>query len=266
MKRKLMFQILAVVGLITFLSCNCNAQDDYKTLSDSKEWSLQLSDPCTGNWQDNWFLDGLIATVETSEDGMNFTAGPEFRNDAHHAVLWTEESFKGDVKMEYYYTRTDSQTINVNILYIQAQGIGTGPYDKDISKWNKLREVPKMSLYYDYMNPLHISYAAFPMVNEDPDNDYLRVRKYPVNEEITFDDMEVEPAYFDIGLFLPDVTYKVSVLKTDELMYMNVEGGGEEKLYSWDLSKKAKLEDGRIGLRHMYTRSARYKDFKVWTK
>jgi hypothetical protein len=88
---------------------------------------LKFSDPCTEDWEDNWFLDGNIATVENTENGMNFKAGPVNRNDAHHAVLWTKESFSGDVKIEYNYTRTDSQTVNVNILYIQATGTGKGP-------------------------------------------------------------------------------------------------------------------------------------------
>ena len=258
------FVYLVVVCL--FMGCSGKTQKDFESLKSSKDWTLKLSDSCTVNWQDNWFLDGLIATVENSEKGMNFTAGPEFRNDAHHAVLWTKESFKGDVKIEYNYTRTDSQVINVNILYIQAQGIGKGPYDKDISKWNHLREVPKMSLYYNYMNPLHISYAAFPMVNEDPENDYLRVRKYPVTDAITFKDMEVEPSYYDIGLFLPNISYKVTVIKTDSQLLMNVNGDGKNKLYTFDVSDKEKLVEGRIGLRHMYTRSARYSDFKVSTK
>ncbi len=220
-----------------------------------------MDDSCRGDWHEQWFLDGLIAKVENSQDGMNFTAGPEFGNDAHHAVLWTKESFQGDVKIEYNYTRTDNQTINVNILYIQAQGVNGR--DKDISKWNKLREVPTMKIYYEYMNPLHISYSAFPMVNDDPEDDYLRVRKYPISEKISFDKMEVEPTYFKIGLFKPYVTYKVTVIKSGNELYMDVEGDGRRECYIWDISNKEPLTDGRIGLRHMYTRSAQYSDFKV---
>ncbi len=238
----------------------------YEDVKGSPDWELQFEDSCTGSWQDNWFLDGKIATVENSELGMNFTAGPEFRNDAHHAVLWTNESFEGDVKIEFDYTRTDNQTINVNIIYIQAQGIGEAPYTKDISEWNDLRQIPAMNLYYDYMDPLHISFAAFPMVNEDPDNDYIRARKYPVTEEISFHDMEVVPSYDNIGLFKSDITYKVTVIKTDYRLYMQVEGDGRDECYECDLTSKARLDKGRIGLRHMYTRAARYHNFKVYTK
>lgn len=34
---------------------------------------------------------------------MTLTAGPEFKNDAHQIVLWTRDSFEGDVKIEYDY-------------------------------------------------------------------------------------------------------------------------------------------------------------------
>ncbi len=239
---------------------------EFEKENKSADWTLQFSDPCTDNWQDNWFLDGQIARVVNSEEGMNFSAGPVNRNDAHHAVLWTKESFKGDVKIEYNYTRTDTQRVNVNILYIQATGIGVEPYDKDITKWNDLRKVPTMSIYYNYMNPLHISYAAFKMVNDDPDADYIRVRKYPVLEEKTFADTEIPPSYDRTGLFLPGRTYKITVIKTDSNLFFNVEGRRDEKLYSWQLNSTSTLTEGRIGLRHMYTRSANYRDFKVYVK
>lgn len=116
------------------------------------------------------------------------------------------------------------------------------------------------------MNPLHISYAAFPMVNEDPENDYLRVRKYPIDEDVSFHDIEVEPTFFKIGLFKSHIPYKITVIKTDARLFMRVEGDGKRQLYRWDVSDKAKLEEGRIGLRQMYTRAARYNDFKVYTK
>ena len=235
---------------------------EFEKLNTSPDWNLQFTDSCTGNWKENWFLDGQMAKVVNSEKGMNFTAGPVNRNDAHHAVLWTKDSFSGDMKIEYNYTRTDTQVVNVNILYIQASGVGTESFDRDISKWNDYRQVPTMSKYYYHMDPLHISYAAFPMVNEDPANDYVRVRKYPA-EKGKFGKTEVLPAFFNTGLFLPYETYKITVIKTDANLFFKVEGENIERLFSWDLNKIDPLSSGRIGLRHMYTRSARYSDFKV---
>ena len=252
--------------LLIIQSCVTVAQDEFETIKDSEDWKLKLSDPCTGDWEDHWFLDGKIATVENSESGKNFKAGPVNRNDAHHAVLWTRKSFKGDVKIEYNDTRTESQIVNVNILYIQATGIGQKPYVHDIAQWNHLREVPKMSLYYNYMKTLHISYAAFGMDNNQPFDDYIRVRQYPVTETISFDDMAIEPDFFNTGSFLSGKTYKITVIKTNEKLFFNVEGEQKTEKYSWDLNKPTSITEGRIGLRHMYTRSAEYSDFKVWVK
>lgn len=241
-------------------------RDEFEKLNAAPDWELQFSDPCTDNWQDKWFLDGELATVEQNESGMDLKAGPVNRDNAHHAVLWTKDSFEGDIKIEYNYTRTDSQLINVNILFIQATGTGEEGFDKDITKWNDYRKVPTMSKYYKNMNTLHISYAAFNMNNDDPEADYLRVRQYPVSETVSFDDMEVRPSYYKTGLFLPGVTYKVTIIKTAEKLYMTIVGDDKNRTYSWHLNKPTSITEGRIGLRHMFTRSARYNDFKVYTK
>ena len=61
------------------------------------------------NWTDNWFLDGKYATVENSEDGMSF-----FSRDRRLVMMLImlycgqKDSFKGDIKIEYDYIRTDS--------------------------------------------------------------------------------------------------------------------------------------------------------------
>ena len=252
---------------LTFLSMSCKLQEtaQFQRELAASGWQLQLEDPCTGKWEDNWFKDGLVSKVEVSEQGMNLIAGPEHRNDAHHTVLWTKSSFSGDIKIQYQYTRTDTQVINVNILYIQATGIGIEGRGKDISQWNVYREVPTMSKYYYNMDPLHISYAAFPMVNSDPSNDYIRVRKYPAEVQ-KFGETEVPPAYFETGLFLPFETYQVTVIKTDTKLFFSVKGKDIEKLYTWNLQEKQSPTEGRIGLRHMFTRSARYSDFRVYTR
>jgi len=55
-------------------------------------------------------LDGLTARVANGADGMAFWAGPTEKDDASHAVLWTKASSRGDVKIEYEYTRLDEAT------------------------------------------------------------------------------------------------------------------------------------------------------------
>jgi hypothetical protein len=82
------------------------------------EWEAVFFDDCTGNYRDKWFLDGEIAAVRNRFDGMQLSAGPQPQNNAHHMVLWTQEEFSGDLKIEFEYTRTDFEAICVNILYI----------------------------------------------------------------------------------------------------------------------------------------------------
>jgi hypothetical protein len=84
-------------------------------------WEEVLFDPCTDEWSDQWFLDGERATVRSTEKGMFFSGGPIVNDSSCHAVLWTKESFSGDIKIEYEYTRMDSEKdAGVNILYILA--------------------------------------------------------------------------------------------------------------------------------------------------
>lgn len=38
------------------------------------------------------------------------------------------------------------------------------------------------------------------------------------------------------------------------------------EVFSWDLSEIKPVTEGRVGLRHMYSRSAIYKNIKIYTK
>lgn len=239
--------------------------NDFEILNQSTDWQLEFNDHCSGDWHSNWFLDGLRAEIENTKDGMVFSAGPVEGDHACHAVLWTKDSFEGDVKIEYNYTRTDTRTIWVNILYIQATGVDPNP--SDISEWNDLRIIPFMSTYFMNMKTLHISYAAFNRDNPDGKNDYIRARRYPLTPGENFGTTtEIPPSSFRTGLFIPGETYKITVIKTNDKLYFKVEGQNDSKLFSWDLKDSPPVTEGRIGLRHMFTRSARYKDFKIYTK
>lgn len=255
--------------LLFFLTASLQGQNtdqkDFDSLNVALDWQVQFEDDCTRDWQSKWFLDGLRAKVENTPEGMNFSAGPEVGNDASHTVLWTKESFEGDIKIEYQYTRTDAGTEWVTILYIQATGIA--PYSQDISTWNNLRTIPAMRTYFMNMKALHISYAAYDKDNADINNDYVRVRQYPVLPGQNFaTSAEIPDASFKTGLFHPGETYKITVIKTAEKLFFKVDGKKDSKLFSWNLSDLPPILEGRIGLRHMFTRSARYKDFKVYTK
>lgn len=125
--------------------------------------------------------------------------------------MWTKESFSGDIKIEYDYTRTGDATSRVTILYIQATGDGEGQFVKDISAWAKFREVPAMKKYYENMNALHISYAAF-----DKSSDitfYVRARRYPKPNGERFKVTEIAPSYDNQGYFELAQTYHITAIK-----------------------------------------------------
>ncbi len=257
--------------IVFFFSISIFAQTtDEKTfekLNNSKIWQLRMKDRGTKNWQSNWFLDGLHAEVKNSTKGMSFSTGTVERDDAYHAVLWTKGSFKGDLKIEYNFTRTDEKTIWAIILYLQATGIGIPPYDSDISKWNQLRETPAMKTYFNYMKAFHLSYASFENTNTDQNKDYVRLRQYPVKPGENFNtSTEIPNAFFETGLFKTGKTYKITIIKTAKTIYFKVTGKNISKLFSWDISQQPELDEGRIGLRHMFSRSAIYKDFSIYTK
>ena len=58
-----------------------------------EKWHTCLEDTGKADWQEKWFLDGLVGSAENSEDGLTLSAGSRFGNDAHHVVLWTKGSF-----------------------------------------------------------------------------------------------------------------------------------------------------------------------------
>lgn len=253
------FILLLIITLSAF-----NCPSGVEKQSPAENWELVFEDDCTNNWKENWFLDGEKASVTNSYSGMHYSAGAVNGDDAHHAVLWTKQSFKGDVKITYDFTRTDQETRNVCILYIQATGTGNEPYFTDISKWNHLRKVPAMSTYFNNMNALHISYAAF--TNKGEKYDYVRARRYPTSENVSFNDTKIPPSYDNVGFFETGKTYHITVIKTGSQLSFLVQGENGSRQFTWDTSDFRPITEGRIGLRHMYTRSAIYKNFRVYTK
>jgi ubiquinone/menaquinone biosynthesis C-methylase UbiE len=227
-------------------------------------WNEVFFDSCNGDWRENWSLDGLKSKVTNSAFGMNLQAGPVPKEDASHTVLWTKRSFEGDLKIEYEYTRTDEANQFVTILYIQATGSGEGVFSKDISTWADQRTIPAMKTYFNNMNSYHISYAAY---GGDPvtDNyDYIRARRYMPSLKQGMDDTELPPtAYERTGLFEPGIPHQITVIKKGDELFMMIKNPEKEYLCHWVNDKLPPIYEGPIGLRHMWTRSARYKNFRV---
>lgn len=254
---------------IVFLFMNLNVTGQNESISfdrhnNHKAWNLVFEDDGTTDWTQYWTLDGLIATVENSKVGMHFKAGPEYKNDAHHAVLWTKASFTGDVKIEYDYIKTDSEERCVNILYLLATGDKEGVYDKDISKWASLRQIPAMRTYYENMNTFHISYSAFN--NHDKNFHYVRARRYPKLDNKSFKTTLITPSYDRKGLFKTGQKYHITAIKTKEQLFFRMKSEEGEEVFEWSIINSEPVEMGRVGLRQMYTRSSIYKNFKIYTK
>ncbi len=228
-------------------------------------WQETFHDSGQDDWQDKWFLDGRKATVENTDEGMFFAAGPIAGDHASHAVLWTKESFEGDLKLEFDFTRMDTIYHYVCIVYLYATGAGPAPYTEDIEAWRNLRQIPFMRSYFDHMNLLHVSFAAFGNKSSDgKDSAYIRARRYPRSLfEGDFAKMALEPDFSAVGLFEPGVPHHVTFIRRGNEFFMNVENPEGEHLFRWDLSQMPSVNQGRIGLRHMYQRAGIYQNISV---
>lgn len=226
----------------------------------SNDWKLAFSDSGSNDWKSNWFLEGHKAWVTNGVDGMTYSAGPVLKENASHALLWTKRSFSGDLKIEYDYTRIDgNMDAGVNILYIQATGLGTDEWPMDIFQSTEKRWEPWMKSYFLYMNALHISYAS--------DGRYVAARRYPAAELSAFQqETQFEPKYTDLDLFQPGETWHITAIKADDWLSFTAECEGKAHEFKWDLSQFPAVTEGRLGLRHMWTRCSRYKDIKVYVR
>ena len=120
-----------------------------------------------------------------------------------------------------------------------------------------------MRMYFNHMNTYHISYAAFGNTNLDAPNDYIRARRYMPESGRGLDGTDLEPDYFQTGLFQPGITRRITVIKYGNDLYMEIIGPGKKKLCHWKNTSLPPVEKGRIGLRHMASRNALYKNFRV---
>jgi hypothetical protein len=239
-------------------------KDTFEALLNER-WTTRLEDPGTDDWRKHWFVDGSRADIRNTPDGMVFAAGPVAYDNGSHAVLWTHGVFPGDIRIEWDFTRLDTITRFVNILYIQATGKGEGPYTEDITEWSHLRQVPFMSCYFNTMDLLHISYAAFGNA-DDKDEDYVRARRYPTRPDRAFNQTDLPPDNFETGLFRPGVTYHVTAVKTDDDLFFDVRNDEAGNLFHWPLADVEPLRPGRVGIRHMWTRCSRYANIRIATR
>lgn len=219
-------------------------------------------------WQDGWWLDGAQARVTPLPRGFELQAGAAEGGDAAHAVLWTRRSFAGDLRLDFRYTRLDADCPGrnrVNILYFHARGSGAGPYERDLARWRELRTVPAMKLYFEHTEAYHISFAAY-AVGGPAEQDYVRMRRYLPERGQGLAGTEMLPTYHAPELFRVGVTYACTLLRRGPKIYFLVRPtAGALREFAWDAANFPLLTEGRVGLRHMAGRGARYEDFVVRT-
>ena len=71
------------------ISAPCAGVEDHASIG-KKDDPMLLYDRWTDDWREHWTLNGQKATLTHSDKGMDFRAGPTFREDANRAALWTK--------------------------------------------------------------------------------------------------------------------------------------------------------------------------------
>jgi hypothetical protein len=209
------------------------------------KWTTPFFDGCFGDWTAQWQLDGEFATVKNSKRGMSLVAGNEEFNPAHNAVLWTKHSFKGDLRIDYDYTRLDRIDQWGNALYIQPP--------------NKDGEFPQ-----EVMNLLSINYADWGKEDRGSADDQIQCSRHQADENGSIIKTKIYPDSFRTGLFDTGKTYHITIIKRGDRLFFNVKDrGGKETLFSWQSPLIEEISGGRIGLHQMWKKSARYKNFSI---
>jgi hypothetical protein len=259
--------------ITALILASCNTADTSKARTPVKETKevVLFEDSMADDWQKNWFLDGKKAALEHRDGGLAFitdTSKVDKRVDrgpfdSQHAVLWTRKEFEGDIRITYTFTKLPGCSWQ-SLIYVHAQGIGEGPYVKDIYAWRDRREVASMDKYFNYMNLISLSLRSM-----------IHCKRYPWSDIVTEKKFETEfkPRAENKGMPVgKELHCLVEKRKTSILLRI---GDGETGEYlvdhTWDLTDEKVLKDrdprhvekGRIGLRHMGGHKVLYRNFKV---
>ncbi|BEH00511.1 hypothetical protein [Bacteroides sedimenti] len=261
--------MLLFISFLSLLITPAVAQDNRSPeaefdIATKLNWKQVFTDDCKTKWKNKWFLDGEQARIINGPDGMDFYAGKCIDNDASHAVLWTKQTFSGDIRIEYDFTRLDTLSVpnNVNIIYLLAEGSGMGEYTKDIYCWRSLRKAPSMDIYFNHMSAYHISYAVNGAGGTE--KNYLRARRYIPETGKGLQGTALTPEYSNILFFEPGVKHHITIIKCRNMIYMMVKNNERETLFHFSTANHKDLKSGRIGLRHMWKRDSRYANFTVY--
>ena len=226
------------------------------------DWKMEFTDSFEYDWEKNWVLDGKNARISTNNHGMSFWAGNRPWQDEDHAVLWTRKKFEGDIRIEWDYTRLDSTTNMVTIIYFHAEGNDSAGFDKNIHSWSHQRIIPSMKTYFDNMDLIHVSYAAFTN-DQKVGEQYLRARRYRPDLKTGLKGTDLGGFENINGFFETGVKHHLVLIKRGKDIVMSIANPNQQKVYRWSLDGQPDQSSGHIGLRHMYTRGALYQNFNV---
>lgn len=261
---------LTLVALSTAILSGCAvAETTSPSGGPAAQTTVLFQDSMMDNWRQQWFLDGEKATVEHRPEGLFFSGGTVTKEDdpvaynAHHAVLWTKDSFAGDIRISYQMTRVDESDYGNTLLYIQAQGIGLPQYSKDIADRKDARRIPMMSTYFTYMDLISVSFRKD-----------IRIKRYPYSNQDgeRLDSRGIIPPRPDYIGMIPGKTYQVIADKKADTLRLQLRDAETNEEYldqTWDITQvdpsvePKTIREGRVGLRHMSTKQFIYKDFKV---
>ncbi|HKL20937.1 MAG TPA: hypothetical protein VJ904_03980 [Tichowtungia sp.] len=256
-----LYDLTVCITSLLLVSCSTIGQTD-------KE-ALLFEDPMSGNWQENWFLDGENAVLEHRDGGLAFITEYTVNKkvdragfDAQHAVLWTRQAFEGDIRITYTYTQLPGCSWQ-KLIYVQAQGIGEKPYVEDIYEWRDERKVAVMSAYFNYMNLIGLSLR-----------DQIRCKRYPWNDmKGNRLETEFKPRAENKGLQIGHELHVVVEKRRESILLRitDTETGELVVDHTWDLTDEDVLEDrdpeyveqGRIGIRLMGGHKILMRDFNV---
>ena len=73
----------------------------------------------------------------------------------------------------------------------------------------------------------------------------------------------MEPDYLETGLFKQGVPHTITVIKHGDDLFMSIGNPDRQFLCHWKTNTAPPILEGRIGLRHMWTRAARYRNFRI---
>jgi hypothetical protein len=215
------------------------------------------------DWRAEWFLFGDPSrgiTVSNSAAGLTLRAGDGSDPRRDHAVLWSKRTFTGDVRIEYDVTVLDGyaspppKISYCSALLVHAQGATN--YPSDLAAWTAAQANADTSGNFVNTNTrgLQLNYAFV----GDVRGNRLRLR--------------VNPGYALAGqsdittLFRQGQTCHVSATKAGALLTVHVTDGKATFSHTFTDAGLAAHGSGRIGLRNMNRREARYANLRVYER